>query len=111
MASTRGTNLKAATWRHHGDCGLCCYSSLAYLKRFAVDKLKIDQSFVRDIVTDRDDAAIVRAVIQMAASLDLNVETEAVAAELRAMHCDLVQGYHFGRPMPAADFRRLIGLK
>ncbi|MCX7145285.1 MAG: PAS domain S-box protein [Sulfuritalea sp.] len=92
------------------------YSSLAYLKRFAVDKLKIDQSFVRDIVTDRDDAAIVRAVIQMAASLDLKVvaegvETEAVAAELRAMHCDLVQGYHFGRPMPAADFRRLIGLK
>jgi EAL domain-containing protein (putative c-di-GMP-specific phosphodiesterase class I) len=116
MASTRGTNLQAATWRRHGDCGLCCYSSLAYLKRFAVDKLKIDQSFVRDIVTDRDDAAIVRAVIQMAASLDLKVvaegvETEAVAAELRAMHCDLVQGYHFGRPMPAADFRRLIGLK
>jgi EAL domain-containing protein (putative c-di-GMP-specific phosphodiesterase class I) len=90
------------------------YSSLAYLKRFAVDKLKIDQSFVRDIVADQEDAAIVRAVIQMARSLNLKVvaegvESEAVAAELRVMQCDMVQGYHFGRPMPAAEFRRLIG--
>ena len=91
------------------------YSSLAYLKRFAVDKLKIDQSFVRDIVSNPDDAAIVRAVIQMAGSLNLKVlaegvETAAVADQLRAMQCDLVQGYHFGRPMPAAQFRRLIGV-
>lgn len=89
------------------------YSSLAYLKRFAVDKLKIDQSFVRDLPTDRDDAAIVQAVIQMARSLDLAVlaegaETEEIASQLLALRCDLVQGYHFGRPMPAADFRRWI---
>ena len=91
------------------------YSSLAYLKRFAVDKLKIDQSFVRDIVSDADDAAIVRAVIQMARSLDLRVvaegvENEAIAAELRAMGCDLVQGHLFGRPMTGAEFRRLVGV-
>ena len=89
------------------------YSSLAYLKRFAVDKLKIDQSFVRDLPTDPDSAAIVRAVIQMAKSLNLlvlaeGVETAATAETLRLLRCDYVQGFFFDRPMPAEQFRALI---
>jgi len=90
------------------------YSSLAYLKRFAVDKLKIDQSFVRDIVSDPDDAAIVRAIISMARSLKLKViaegvESEDIARILSLYHCHEAQGYHFARPMPAdalADWLR-----
>lgn len=84
------------------------YSSLTYLKRFAVDKLKIDQSFIRDLVSDPDDAAIVRAIIQMAHSLKPKtiaegVENEELANLLRIFHCDEIQGYWFARPMPAAD--------
>ncbi|HRF03185.1 EAL domain-containing protein [Accumulibacter sp.] len=82
------------------------YSSLAYLKRFAVDKIKIARPFVRDLVSDADDAAIVRAIVQMAHALKLRtiaegVENAEVAEELRRSQCDEIQGYWIARPMPA----------
>lgn len=89
------------------------YSSLAYLRRLDVDKLKIDQSFVRDLNDDADDAAIVRAIIQMARSLNLRtiaegVENQPLVESLRELQCDELQGYHLGRPMPPDDFIRYL---
>jgi EAL domain-containing protein (putative c-di-GMP-specific phosphodiesterase class I) len=89
------------------------YSSLAYLHRFPVHSLKVDQSFVRDIKSDRDDAAIVSTVISLARQLNLKalaegVETEAQLAFLRVRGCDSFQGYLFCRPQPAADIEALL---
>lgn len=89
------------------------YSSLSYLKRFDIDKLKIDQSFIRDLATDPDDAAIVHAVVQMAHSLNLKtiaegVEHAAMLQQLREFGCDEAQGYYFARPMPADDFAHFL---
>jgi len=85
------------------------YSSLSYLKRFPLDKLKIDQSFIRDMTSDADNAAIVRAIIQLARTLNLRtlaegVEDESTADHLRIHHCDEAQGFYFARPMPANEF-------
>lgn len=89
------------------------YSSLSYLKRFPVDVLKIDQHFVRNLLVDRSDRAIVTAIVQMADSLGLQVVAEGVedaeqAEALAALGCRIVQGYFYGRPMPLRDFQHLL---
>ena len=89
------------------------YSSLEYLKRFPVDHLKIDRAFIKDVNTDPDDAAIVRAAISMAHGMNLKVVAEGVETEeqlffLRNLRCDMIQGYLLGVPLPAKDAIALI---
>ncbi|BCB26742.1 hypothetical protein SKTS_16280 [Sulfurimicrobium lacus] len=89
------------------------YSSLSYLKRFNVDKLKIDRSFICDMINNPNDATIVRAIIQMARNLNLKtiaegVEDEHLLSFLRLQYCDEGQGYYFSRPLPADEFARYV---
>jgi diguanylate cyclase len=89
------------------------YSSMSYLRRFPIDKLKIDRVFIAEIVSRPEDASIVRAIVSLAHSLHLKVVAEGVETLaqldfLKTADCDEYQGYHFSRPLPAADFERLI---
>lgn len=89
------------------------YSSLSYLKRFPIDTLKIDRSFIRDMTTDPDDASLVEAITAMARSLKLKVIAEGVETkeqldQLRALGCDLIQGYFFSKALSAEEFGSLL---
>jgi len=89
------------------------YSSLSYLKRFPIDTLKIDQSFVRGLPDDTDDTAIAKAIISLARNLGIRVIAEGVenVAQmdfLRAAECDEIQGYYYSRPLPEEDFVRFL---
>lgn len=89
------------------------FSSLSYLQRFAVDRLKIDIAFVRDVAHDPSSASITQAIISLAHNLNLSViaegvETDAQIDFLRARGCDEMQGYYFSKPAPAAEFEQLL---
>ncbi len=89
------------------------YSSMSYLRRFPIDKLKIDRVFINEIASRPEDASIVRAIVSLAHSLRLKVVAEGVETPaqldfLKNVGCDEYQGFHFSRPVPAAEFERLI---
>ncbi|HEX8988291.1 MAG TPA: EAL domain-containing protein [Rhodocyclaceae bacterium] len=92
------------------------YSSLSYLRRFPIDEVKIDRSFVRDVHSNADDAAIAAAVVALARTLGLKVVAEGVEMEeqvlvLERLGCDQVQGYFFGRPLDVAEFEERVRME
>ncbi len=107
------TQLKALGIRLSIDDFGTGYSSLAYLKRFAIDKLKIDRSFITDLISNKEDAVIVNTIIQMAENLNLEtiaegVENREVLELLRHYGCHAVQGYHLAKPMPSTELRAFV---
>jgi EAL domain-containing protein (putative c-di-GMP-specific phosphodiesterase class I) len=117
----RDTEATIGTLRRLADLGVRMalddfgtgYSSMSYLRRFPVQKIKIDRSFVPEVTGNRSDTAIVRAVGGLARDLGLTVSAEGVetrdqAVRLRKLGCHELQGYHFGRPMAAARFEHRL---
>ena len=89
------------------------YSSFSYLKKFPIDALKIDQSFIRDLKPKSDDTQMVLAIIQLAHALKLHVVAEGVETEeamriLKENKCDLIQGYYYSKPLSVEDFSKKI---
>ena len=112
-SSTTLTDLKAMGLHVSVDDFGTGYSSLSYLKRFSLDTLKIDQSFVHDITSDADSAAIANSIIALARSLRMRVVAEGVETEeqldfLRTHDCDEIQGYLYSRPLPTEAFEQLM---
>ena len=110
-----------ATLKRFGDTGIKLsiddfgtgYSSLSYLKRFPIDALKIDRSFIREVTTNADDAALATSIILMGRSLKLKVVAEGVETAsqlsfLRIMQCDEAQGFLYSPPVPADDAARML---
>ena len=92
------------------------YSSLSYLKNFPFDVLKIDQSFVRNMLGSSVDQTIIRAIIQLAQGMDLRLVAEGVetlehTSALKAMGCEIMQGYYYSRPLPLDDINRLLNMR
>jgi EAL domain-containing protein (putative c-di-GMP-specific phosphodiesterase class I) len=92
------------------------YSSLAYLKRFPIDNLKIDMSFIRELAADPDTASIVTAIIAMAHTLNLKTIAEGIETDeqwkiLRLLRCDMGQGFYLGKPLPAEEAEKIFGLQ
>jgi EAL domain-containing protein (putative c-di-GMP-specific phosphodiesterase class I) len=89
------------------------YSSMAYLKSFPLDRLKVDRTFVTSLATSEKDRAIFKAILSLAHNLGLQVVAEGVETAdqyyfLRDIGCEEVQGYYFSMPLPAVDFERLL---
>jgi EAL domain-containing protein (putative c-di-GMP-specific phosphodiesterase class I) len=117
-ACVNGEAVSSVLWHservwEYVNCGPQNHNPSTYLKRFPVDVLKIDQSFVRDMLADKSDAAIIEAIVKLAQALGLElvaegVETQEQSAALQSFGCQVMQGYLYSRPVPFIQFCALL---